>query len=227
MIAVSLLLWIVFLWNNNKIYSLMLLFIAFSFHKSIIIILPFLFIFDLSKNKKFIWLLLSVIGVFFAMFITPQNMMDSLFTENTMVNYRIGGYLLRQENISYNVEIFEYIKLSVMLLIIIPIIKRLYVNIKTSIWLFFYFIGAIFLIWSSKYEIMFRLFMYFDLSFIILLPYCLEIYLSKMFLSKKQSKIIKIFVYGLIGIIAVSSIYYRASNFSGFSEYKFYFMENL
>ena len=229
MIAVSLLLWIIFLWDKNKIYSLILLFVAFSFHKSIIIILPFLFIFDLAKNKKYIWMFLFIIGTSLALFVTPQNLMDIIFSGETMVNDRIGGYLLRQENniVSYNVEIFEYIKLLVMILIIIPITKRLYKDIKTSIWLFFYFIGAIFLIWSSKYEIMFRLFMYFDLSFIILLPYCLEIYLSKLFLSKKQSKIIKIFVYCLIGVIAISSIYYRASNFSGFSEYKFYFMENL
>ncbi len=230
MIAVSLLLWIIFFWDKNKIYSLLLLFIAFSFHKSIIIILPFLFIFDLAKNKKIIWMALLIIGTILAIFITPQNLMDTIFSGDTMISNRLGGYMQSQENslVLYNVEFFEYIKLLIMIFIIFPIWKILYMNNKIRIWLFFYFVGIIFLIWSSKYEIMFRLFMYFDLSFIILFPYCLQIYVSKFATSSKQIKFAQTLAYSFVGIIAVISICYRAYNFGNFlSEYQFYFMENL
>ena len=227
MIAISLLLWIIFFWEKNKIYSLALLFLAFSFHKSIIIISPFLLIFEFAKNKKFRWMFLFVLGIVLALFITPKDIMDRLVSSSLTVNNRLSGYILQQENslMAYNVEIFEYIKLIIMVTIIIPIWKELYANTKTLIWLFFYFIGAIFLIWGRQYEIMFRLYIYFDLSFIILFTYCLETYIYKFSLSDKE---FKIFMYFVIGIIAIISVFYRAYNFGDFlSEYQFYFMETL
>lgn len=227
MIAISLLLWIIFFWEKNKIYSLALLFLAFSFHKSIIIIFPFLLIFEFAKNKKFRWMFLFVLGIVLALFITPKDIMDRLVSSSLTVNNRLSGYILQQENslMAYNVEIFEYIKLIIMVTIIIPIWKELYANTKTLIWLFFYFIGAIFLIWGRQYEIMFRLYIYFDLSFIILFTYCLETYIYKFSLSDKE---FKIFMYFVIGIIAIISVFYRAYNFGDFlSEYQFYFMETL
>lgn len=227
MVAVSLLLWIIFFWERNKIYSLALLVLAFSFHKSVIIVFPFLLLFEFAKNKKLRWLFLFVLGIILALFITPKDMMDGIISSSLTINNRLSGYILQQENslMSYNVEIFEYIKLIIMFFIIIPICKKLYADKRTSIWLFFYFIGAIFLIWSSKYEIMSRLYIYFDLSFIILFAYCLETYIKKFLLSDKQ---FKFYVYFIIGIVAIISVCYRAYNFGDFmSEYQFYFMENL
>lgn len=227
MIAISLLLWVMFFWEKNKIYSISLLILAFLFHKSIIIVFPFLLIFEFAKNKKYKWMFLFVLGIILALVITPKDLLDIIITNSFTVNNRLSGYILQQENslIAYNVEIFEYIKLIIMIFIVIPVWKQLYANKKTLIWLFFYFVGAIFLLWSSKYEIMSRLYIYFDLSFIVLFAYCLEAYIHRFSLSDKQFKFC---IYFIVGILAIISVCYRAYNFGDFlSEYQFYFMETL
>lgn len=230
MVSVALLLWVIYFWDKNKIYSLVFLLVGFLFHKSIIVILPFLFIFNFIKKGKLLWASCLIIGFLGALFINPQSIMNYMFSvEESMLADRLSGYMLRSEVSSYSVEFFEYIKLGVILCVIIPVWKKLYQDTKTSVWLFLYFIGAIFLVWSYKLEVMFRLFMYFDLSFTILIPAAIKIYLSKISLPKSQKDFSLLCAYALVGIIALVSILHRIANFDqgSFLEYKFYFIEYL
>ncbi|MFA7675525.1 MAG: EpsG family protein [Endomicrobiia bacterium] len=230
MVAVALLLWVIYFWDKNKIYSLVLFLFGFLFHQSIIVILPFLFIFSFIKKGKFLLGFCLTIVLLVALFINPESIMNYIFSsEESIVADRLSGYIMKADGSNYSVELFEYIKLTVILCIIIPIWKKLFQNAKTSVWLFLYCIGAIFLLWSSKLEIMFRIFMYFDLSFTILIPAAIKIYLSKITLTKSQKNFCIVCIYAMVGIIALISILHRITNFDqgSFLDYKFYFIEYL
>jgi len=230
MIAVALLLWVIYFWDKNKIYSFVLLLFGFLFHQSIIVILPFLFIFSFIKKGKILLGFCLITGLLAALFINPQSIMNYIFSgEESIVTNRLIGYMVKAEGSNYSVELFEYIKLAVILCIIIPVWKKLFQDSKTSVWLFLYCIGAIFLLWSFKFEIMFRIFMYFDLSFTILVPAAIRIYLNKIALTKSQKNFSILLVYIMIGIIALISILHRITNFDqgSFLDYKFYFIEYL
>jgi hypothetical protein len=109
-------------------------------------------------------------------------------------------------------------------LIILPWFNKIVSDKKLRIWMFFYAVGVIFLFWTRNVEILFRTFVYFDMSLLVLLPLCIQCYVDK--LSMPQKGTILIFIYLFIGILAIAAILYRIAHFDNgaFLQYKFYFL---
>ena len=229
MICITAVLWVLFLWNKNKLCSLFVLFSAFLFHQSIIVILPFLLIFEMIKNSKGVicWGGYFIFAIVITLVVNPIDFSNyiSFIPGLSFVTVRTLDYFSKTEVSLYTLNKLEYLKMFLMLLILLPCLKTILKNKENKIWVFFYFTGLIVMFWTRNIEILFRVFVYFDLSLLFLLPLCLNIFITKF--PSEQKKTVLLFSYGLMGILALASIYYRISNFDHgvFLLYKFYFLE--
>lgn len=228
MLCMSMSLWVIYFWDKNKLYSLLCLLTGFLFHQSIIVLLPLLLVFEVLKHTKGIkyWLLFFVAAIGFTALINPQRLlgfMASLPGLSSM-SARLLNYL---ENAGgeYSLNIVEYIKMGLALIIILPFIKKILADKGNHIWAFFYFFGIIFLFWTRNIEILFRVFAYFDLSLLVLIPYAVNIVANRF--SPSQRKPFLILTYAAVGALSIMAILYRAANFGdgSFFSYQFYFMD--
>lgn len=227
MLCMSLTLWIVYFWDRNKIYSLMLLLTGFLFHQSIIVLLPFLLSYDFLKKTKGIkyWCAFFIVFVAVTVVFSPIQFIN-LISSVPGFAFILGRTLGYFEHASgmYSLNMVEYIKMGAALIIILPFVKKIWTVQENRIWLFLYFSGVILLFWTRNIEILFRIFVYFDLSLLLLVPYALNIFLQKT--PKIQRKNLLVLLYGFIGLITIGAILYRTAKFGNgtFWAYQFYFL---
>ena len=228
MICMSIALWAIYEWGHNKWKSMFLITMGMLFHNSIFVIVPFLLIFDFlrkfSSTKK--WIIFFSVFICFTILCSPVEVIDVLanLPGLSFIGNRLKNYLLKAETSTYALNVVEYIKMIIAFVIILPSIRTLIKNQESHIWLFFYFVGVILLIWIRNIEVLFRVFVYFDLSLLVILPLCLNILLKKF--NSDQRKVILFGAYACMGVLAIFSILYRTHNFDNgiFWTYHFYFL---
>lgn len=228
MFCMSLALWVVYFWDKNKILSLLLLFAGVLFHQSIIVFLPFLLVYEVLKRTKGVkcWAAFFILFIAATAGLSPMRFLNilSFVPGLSFISVRTLGYL---ENASgaYSLNAVEYVKMAAALMIILPFIKKLWTARENRIWLFLYFSGVILLFWTRNVEILFRIFVYFDLSLLVLLPLAINLFLAKF--PPAQRRPLLILIYAAVGALAVGAILYRTAKFGdgAFWAYQFYFLE--
>lgn len=229
MICMSLALWAIYYWDKNKIYSLLTIGVGVLFHNSLVVLLPCIIIYEFLKHTKGSnsWVAFFVFLILFTIFITPERFIDIIGSVPglSFIGNRLYGYLQKEELSTYTLNNVEYVKMFIGMAVIVPCIKKILLNKENRIWLFMYFIGLILLVWTRNIEILFRIFVYFDLSLLVLLPLCLDIVKDKF--SRNNRAIMVLIAYICMGILALASIMYRVNNFNNgaFWQYQFYFLE--
>lgn len=227
MFCMSLALWIIYWWDKNKLYALLCLFIGMSFHQSLFALLPFLLAYEGLRHTKgkICWVTFFILFGVGCIFISPMQAVSWLGTIPgiSFVPARVLGYL-EKSNASYTLDTTEYIKLLVVLPVLFFFFKKIIREQTMRIWLFMYFCGVIFLLWTRNVEILFRVFAYLDLSLLVLIPFCIKS-LSSSFLPK-QRNIFLLGIYILTGLLAIGAILYRTAHFGNgvFWSYQFYFL---
>lgn len=228
MLCMSLALWVVYFWDKNKPLSLIWLFTGFFFHQSIIVLLPFLFAYEVLKRTKGIkcWAAFFILFIAVTAALSPLQFISlvSSVPGLSFISGRTLGYLERASG-TYSLNVVEYIKMAAALMIILPFIKRIWASRENRIWLFLYFSGVILLFWTRNVEILFRIFVYFDLSLLVLIPLALNIFILR--IPKVQRKSLLVLIYGFIGLLTIGAILYRTAKFGdgAFWSYQFYFLD--
>ena len=174
------------------------LFAGFCFHISIVILLLFYFFFYYISLTKWTFFLFVVVTIFLYYF--P---LGEFLAQN--VGFRILGKGVGYfENSDYQANVFEYIKIAFFLCLIFTFRKFWGVKeVKFCIIAFLCF--SCLLVSFSKFEILVRMSMYFDLLTMILLPLLLANF-------KRKSVLI---IYPMLVIIFSSFFFYRLLHFEG------------
>ena len=226
MMSMSLALWAIYLWNKNKLYSVLCLAIGASFHQSLLVLLPFLCIFEFlrhTRGKKY-WIAFFTALTAAVIMFSPLQLFTFLdgIPVFSFIAKRTMHYFVNTG--SYSLNIVEYIKMAAACLIILPWFKKIAADKEHRIWLFFYITGVILLLWTRDIEILFRVFAYFDLSLVVLLPLCLHFFMGKF--PARQRKPALTLIYIAATILAVAAVSYRVMYFDNgiFLYYKFYFL---
>lgn len=227
MLCISLALWIIYWWDRKPVYSLLCLMLGCTFHQSILVLLPFLCAFEFLHRTKGIrcWVLFFICVIGLAAIFSPEQMVIFLgkIPGLSFIPQRVLGYLTRADG-SYSLNIVEYIKIIICLPLILFSLKRILRENRMHIWLFMYFVGIVFLMWTRNDEILFRLFAYFDLSLLVLLPFCIKYFVQRC--PARQRGLILTTIYGGVGLLATAAILYRTAHFENavFWDYQFYFL---
>lgn len=193
------------------------LLIGFSFHNSIVILLPAYPILRFLKlNKYTVLLIVSFTLCFYVVGI--ENLLVSLFSlgVNDMTG-KMVGYVVKASN--FHLNIMEYVKMGVMITGIIILYSMLKDSFENEVFIKSYLIFCGFIFVFGHVEILFRMAMYFDLTILFLIP----IMLNKISFTFHS----KIIIYVALALFSFASFVYRANNFDNgeFYQYKFYFLE--
>ena len=227
MFCMSMALWVIYWWNKNRLFSILCLLLGMSFHQSLFALLPFLLVYEglqHTQGSKY-WISFFVIFALITIFVSPQQavLWVGQVPGLSFISGRLLGYLERASGL-YTLNIVEYIKLLIVLPVFFICLKKIVWEKSMRIWLFMYFCGIIFLLWTRNIEVLFRIFAYFDISLLMLLPFCVKI-LTASFLPR-QRQILLLGIYVLTGLLAIGAILYRTANFGDavFWSYQFYFL---
>lgn len=227
MFCMSIALWVIYWWDKNRLFSVLCLLLGMSFHQSLFALLPFLLVYEGLKHtqgSKF-WIGFFVIFALVTTLVSPQQAVLWLgqVPGLSFISERLLGYLERASGL-YTLNIVEYIKLLIVLPVLFSCFKKIIREKSMRIWLFMYFCGIVFLLWTRHIEVLFRIFAYFDISLLMLLPFCVKI-LTASFLPR-QHQILLLGIYVLTGVLAIGAILYRTANFGDaiFWSYQFYFL---
>lgn len=229
MFCMSLTLWVVYFWDRKKILSLILLFTGVLFHQSFMVLLPFLLAYEILKRTKGLrsWIIFFILFIGITATLSPLQFLNMLSSVPafSFVSMRALSYLQNASGV-YNLNAIEYVKMATALLIILPCLKKLWATQENRLWLFLYFSGVILLFWTNQVEILFRLFAYFDLSLLVLIPLAINLFLNDV--SPTRHLPLLMFLYAVVGILATGAILYRTANFAdgSFWAYQFYFLES-
>ena len=227
MICMPLALWTIYWWDRNRLYSILCLLLGMSFHQSLFALLPFLLVYEFLKHTSGIryWLSFFILFALTVILCSPQKAAIILgqLPGLGFISERLLGYL-EKNSIYYTLDPVEYVKLLCIVPLLLFFFKKIIKEKLMRIWLFIYFCGVFFLLWTRNIEILFRVFAYFDISLLILLPFCIKIF-TNAFLPK-QRNILLLGIYILTGVLAIGAILYRTANFSNgiFWAYQFYFL---
>lgn len=228
MLCMSLTLWVIYFWDKNKLLSLLYLFTGFFFHQSIIALLPFLLVYEVLKRTKGVkfWTAFFVLFIGVTAALSPMRFINliSYVPGLSFIAGRTLGYFENASG-SYTLNAVEYVKMAAALMIILPFLKKIWAEKANRIWLFLYFSGAILLFWTRNVEILFRIFAYFDLSLLVLIPLAINLFLAKFPQSKRRPLLL--LIYSTVGVLAVGAILYRTAKFGdgAFWSYQFYFLD--
>lgn len=227
MFCMSMALWVIYWWSKNRIYSLLCLLLGMSFHQSLFVLLPFLLAYEILSRTKGTksWIAFFAVFIVATCFLSPERVV-SLFGNIpgfSFIPNRLLGYLQHNSE-TYSLNIVEYLKLLAVACLLIPSLKKIILNKSMHIWLFIYLCGVIFLLWTRNIEILFRIFAYFDISLLVLLPFCIKNFVSR-FVPQQQSLLL-LGIYIFTGLLAIGAILYRTANFGAgaFWSYQFYFL---
>lgn len=229
MLCMSFALWAIYQWNNNKWCSFGIIALGMMFHNSIFVIVPFLLIFEVLNHTKGCigWYCFFGVLLLFTSFVEPMRAVELVgqIPGLSFISTRLQGYFQRGEVSAYTLNSIEYLKMGFGLGIILPYLRQIMQDKTNRVWVFLYFVGLVMLIWTRNIEILFRIFVYFDLSLLVLLSICLDFFLKSF--SGQQREIALISTYGFMGCLSLFSILYRVYHFDNgafFYNYHFYFM---
>ncbi len=227
MFCMSMALWVVYWWDRNRLYSLLCLVLGMAFHQSLFALMPFLLVYEGLKHTRGTkwWIAFFVLFVLVTFFLSPQQAVSLMgqVPGLSFVTGRLLGYLEHNSEF-YTLNIIEYAKILLVLPIFLAFFKKIVQEHSMRIWLFMYFCGVIFLVWTRDIEILFRIFAYFDISLLVLLPFCIK-KITASFLPKQRTLLL-LGIYVLTGLLAIGAILYRTANFGNamFWSYQFYFL---
>lgn len=227
MFCMSLALWTIYWWDKNNFYSLLCLLIGMSFHQSLFALLPFLLVYEVLRHTRGTkcWVAFFFVFIAATVFISPEKSV-SIIGDIPGLSFVSGRLLNYMEHNSefYTLDVMEYVKLLFVLPVLFFFLKKLIREKTMHIWLFMYFCGVIFLLWTRNIEILFRIFAYLDLSLLVLLPFCIKLFTAS-FLPKQRTLLL-LGIYMLTGLLAIGAILYRTAHFEHgiFWSYYFYFL---
>ena len=227
MFCMSLALWTIYWWDKNRFYSLLCLLLGMAFHQSLFVLLPFLLIYEVLKHTQGIkyWVIFFVVFFLSTLAISPQQAVSIVgnLPGLSFVSTRLMNYIIRNSEF-YTLEVTEYLKLLCVLPVLLVFLKKIWREKSIHIWLFIYLCGVVFLLWTRNIEILFRVFAYMDLSLLVLLPFCVKLFISSF--PPKQQGLLLIGLYIFVGLLSIGAILYRTAHFGNgiFWSYQFYFL---
>ena len=202
--------------EDKKGKLLLSFFLGFMFHYSIIVLLPAYFVLKYARVNLVSIIIFITIGLLFRLIGIEKIL---IFFLNKGGNFLVDRTINYIGNNSFSLNIMEYVKMAIVLLLIVFRYNSINKGFKEQILLKSYLLFCVTIIAFGNIEIFFRMAMYFDLATLFLLPF---IFNELHFTASS-----KILCYSFISVFVIFSYMYRMINFGDgeFYSYKFFFLQ--